>query len=330
MNVLVTGSSGWLGMYLVPRLKALGHRVVGIDPAAGPTTDVVGSIADRALVRKSLKDNEITAIVHAGALHKPHIESHGNQAFIDVNVTGTLNLLEEATAAGSKVDRFVFTSTTSLMISQEIRNARERGARAAHWIDEEMTPLLPRNIYGVSKLAAEHLCRMVAAASGLPTVILRTSRFFPEEDDMSHKIVQSGPNTKANEFLFRRLTVEDAAEAHVVALDRAPQIGFDTFIVSALTPFERSDCEQLMEYAPVVVHHYFPRYREIYARRNWMMFDNIDRVYDSHKAMRRLGFVCRTGFGEVLERLDREPAPDVLFKPVPPHIKQPPSLSAKA
>jgi UDP-glucose 4-epimerase len=323
MNILVTGSSGWLGMYLVPRLKALGHTVVGIDPMPSPTTAIVGSIVNQALVHNILRDNEITAIVHAGALHKPHIVSHGNQAFVDVNVTGTLNLLEEATAAGSKVDRFVFTSTTSLMISQEIREARERGARQAIWIDEEMAPLLPRNIYGVTKLAAEHLCRMVGEACGLPIIVLRTSRFFPEEDDMSHKIIQSGPNTKANEFLFRRLSVEDAAEAHVVALNRAPQIGFDTFIISALTPFEQDDCEQLMEYAPLVVHHYFPRYREIYARRNWMMFDNIDRVYDSHKAMRRLGFVCRTGFGEVLEQLDREASPAVLFKPVPPHIVQP-------
>ena len=50
---------------------------------------------------------------------------------------------------------------------------------------------------------------------------------------MAHAIVQSGENTKANEFLFRRLTVEDAADAHVVALDQAPQLGFDTFIISA-------------------------------------------------------------------------------------------------
>ncbi|MGH7291425.1 MAG: NAD-dependent epimerase/dehydratase family protein, partial [Myxococcota bacterium] len=62
----------------------------------------------------------------------------------------------------------------------------------------------------------------------------------------------------------------------------------------------------LMACAPLVVDRYFPRYREIYARRGWTMFDHIDRVYDSSKAVRRLGFVCRTGFGEILTRLDRE------------------------
>ena len=306
MNILVTGSSGWLGQTLVPRLKRGGHTVIGLDPVPAPTTDLVGTVADRDTVRRAIRGHAIQAIVHAGALHKPHVATHDSSQFVAVNVQGTLNLLEEATAPGSPVDRFVFTSTTSLMISQEIREAHKRGVDRAFWIDEEMSELQPRNIYGVSKLAAEHLCRMVHGASGLPVVILRTARFFPEDDDMAHEIIQSGANTKANEFLFRRLTVEDAAAAHVVALDRATQIGFDTFIISALTPFSPDDCEQLMDYAPLVVHHYFPRYREIYARRGWTMFDYIDRVYDSTKAMRRLGFVCKTDFGDILAQLDRE------------------------
>jgi UDP-glucose 4-epimerase len=306
MNILVTGSSGWLGQTLVPRLKRSGHTVIGLDPVAGDHTDIVGTVADRETVRRAIRDHRIQGIVHAGALHKPHVASHDPQRFIETNVTGTLNLLQEATAEGSTVDRFVFTSTTSLMISQEIRDAHKRGVDSAFWIDEEMNQLEPRNIYGVSKLSAEHLCRMVHGASNLPIIILRTSRFFPEEDDMAHEIIQSGANTKANEFLFRRLTVQDAASAHIVALDRAPQIGFDTFIISALTPFSPDDCEQLMDYAPLVVHRYFPRYREIYARRGWTMFDYIDRVYDSNKAMRRLGFVCQTDFGDILTQLDRE------------------------
>ncbi len=304
MDILVTGSSGWLGQHLVPRLKRGGHTVTGLDPVPGEHTDVVGSVADRDLVRRLLRERRIGAIVHGGALHKPHIATHDGSAFIATNVQGTLNLLEEATARGSTVDRFVFTSTTSLMISQEIRDAQKRGIARAFWIDEEMTPLEPRNIYGVSKLAAEHLCRMVNGTSGLPLVILRTARFFPEEDDMAHEIVQSGPNTKANEFLFRRLTAEDAAEAHVAALDRAPEIGFDTFIVCAPTPFRPEDCEALMADAPRVVDRYHPRWREIYARRGWTMFDRIDRVYDSGKATRALGFSCRTGFADILTSLE--------------------------
>ena len=67
---------------------------------------------------------------------------------------------------------------------------------------------------------------------------------------MAHAIEQSGDNTKANEFLFRRLSVEDAAEAHVAALAKAREVGFDTFIISAMTPFSRQDCRDLIVDAP--------------------------------------------------------------------------------
>ena len=304
MRILVTGSSGWLGQTLVPRLRRDGHDVVGIDPASAPTTQIVGSIEHRALVRAAIRDHDIEAVIHAGALHKPHVETHARSAFLSVNVQGTLNLLEESVAPGAKVNRFVFTSTTSLMISKEIRAGRSGGAKKAVWITEEMAPLLPRNIYGVTKLAAEQFCRLFHELHRLPIVILRTARFFPEEDDMAHAIPQSDANTKANEFLFRRLTVEDAAESHVAALTKAPALGFDTFVVCAKTPFHREDCEQLLHDAPAVVARYFPNYRTIYGRLGWTMFDSIDRVYDSGKASRRLGFTCRTGFGEKLKELE--------------------------
>jgi UDP-glucose 4-epimerase len=263
MNILVTGSSGWLGQTLVPRLLRDGHKVVGLDPEAGPTTTVVGSVVDRPLVHRLIRDNGIEAIVHAAARHKPHIETHDNSEFVAVNVQGTLNLLEESMAPGSTVDRFVFTSTTSLMISQKIRDGKAGGAKEAMWIDETLGPLEPRNIYGVTKRAAEELCRLFNHLHRLPILILRTARFFPEEDDMAHAIEQSGDNTKANEFLFRRLSVEDAAEAHVAALAKAPEIGFDTFIVSAMTPFSPADCRELIVDAPKVVERYFPHYRAL-------------------------------------------------------------------
>ena len=304
MRILLTGSSGWLGQTLAPLLTNQGHDVIGLDPVPSPTTQVVGSIVDRALVRATMRDFGVEAVVHSGALHKPHVETHKRSDFVAVNVQGTLNLLEEAVAPGSKVSRFLLTSTTSLMISKETRAGRAAGATKALWIDEDMAPLLPRNIYGVTKLAAEHLCRLFHETYGLPTLILRTSRFFPEEDDMAHAIAQSAENTKANEPLFRRATVEDIAEAHAIALDKAPELGFDTFIISARTPFSPDDCAELIVDAPAVVARLFPRYREIYARLGWTMFDSIDRVYDSSKAARRLGFVCLTGFAERLRELE--------------------------
>ncbi len=306
MRILVTGSSGWLGAALVPRLEQGGHTVIGLDPRPAATTAIVGSIADRAVVRAVIGDHRIDAVAHGGALHKPNIETHDRADFLGVNVQGTMNLLEEAVAQG--VTRFVFTSTTSLMVSRAIRAA---SAPEAVWLDEDFAAQ-PRNIYGVTKLAAEHLCRLYHEQFGLPVVVLRTARFFPETDDMAHDIAQSGPNTKANEFLFRRLTRDDAVAAHVAALEKAPELGFDVFIVSATPPFAPADRRELMTNAPSVVARYFPDYPALYAARGWTMFDRIDRVYDPSRAAARLGFVCRTGFRQVLDELARGGTPDYL------------------
>ncbi|WP_192255865.1 NAD-dependent epimerase/dehydratase family protein [Mesorhizobium silamurunense] len=303
MRILLTGSSGWLGSALAPRLRGLGHEVIGLDPVPSLETQVPGSIADRDLVMRIVRENGIEAIIHSGALHKPNIEHYENSDFVATNLQGTVNLLDAAVA--SDVPRFIFTSTTSLMISQAIRAGFQGGARKAAWLTEDMSPE-PRNIYGQTKLSAEHLCRLYHVEHRLSVVVLRTARFFPEADDMAHAIEQSDANTKANELLFRRLTVEDAAEAHIAALEKAPQLGFDLFIVSAPTPFRPQDCAELIADAPVVVARCFPDYPRLYARKGWTMFSSIDRVYDPSRARQRLGFVCKTSFADVLAALEAE------------------------
>jgi nucleoside-diphosphate-sugar epimerase len=148
MRVLVTGSSGHLGEALCRVLRADGIDVTGLDLLPSPYTAVVGSIADRRLVRRALEG--IDAVLHAATLHKPHVGSHRRQDFVDTNITGTLTLLEEAVAAG--VRRFVFTSTTSTF-GRALTPAA--GAPAA-WITEDVTPV-PRNVYGETKTPDEDL-----------------------------------------------------------------------------------------------------------------------------------------------------------------------------
>jgi len=293
MRILLTGSTGWLGRHLAPMLRAAGHEVIGMDVAPGPDTRVVGSVADRALVERVMFSHGIESVIHGAALHKPDIVRYPRQAFIDVNVTGTLNLLECAIAAGA--DRFVFTSTTSLMITQAIR---DETSDAAVWLDEGSGPLSPRNIYGVTKRAAEEVCRLVHAETGLPIIVLRTSRFFPEDDDTHRDL--SGENMKANEFLNRRLTVEDCARAHIVALDRAPTIGFATYIASAPTPFSRDDVAELKRDARAVIVRLYPDAAELFAARGWSLPASIGRVYDASAIERGLGFRCATDFAAVL------------------------------
>lgn len=293
MKVLVTGSSGWLGHCMIPLILESEHNPIGLDIAPGQYTDAVGSVADRSFIATVFEEYEIDAVIHAAALHKPDIARYSKQAFIDVNVTGTLNLLEAASKRPNT--RFVFTSTTSLMISQKIREERTSGAV---WLDEEFGPLEPRNIYGVTKLAAEGLCRLYYLEHGLSTVILRTARFFPEEDDSIRDI--SGQNLKANELLYRRATVADMAKAHLAALEKADEIKYGLYIISAPTPFERSDTVELKAKAKSVIARKFPDAESLYAKAGWRLPTSIGRVYDGSRITRELAFSYETDFGDTL------------------------------
>ena len=230
MTILVTGSAGHLGEAIVRILRGRGSAVRGIDLKSSPFTDAVGSIVDAGFVRSQM--DGVTAIIHTATLHKPHVATHSKQDFVDTNVTGTLNLLEAAASAG--VRSFVFTSTTSAFGSQ----LRPEAGQAAVWVTEDLLPV-PKNIYGTTKLMAETLCELFYRERGLPVVALRTSRFFPEDDDdPAMRSAYSLENAQANELLYRRLDIADAVSAHLLAVERGPGIGFGRYIVSATSPFE--------------------------------------------------------------------------------------------
>jgi UDP-glucose 4-epimerase len=295
MRILVTGSAGHLGEGLIRVLREDGVDAVGLDVLSSPYTDILGSIADRATVQRAIEG--VDAVVHAATLHKPHVGSHQRQDFVDTNVTGTLNLLEEAVARG--VGRFVFTSTTSTF-GRALTPAP--GAPAA-WITEDVTPV-PRNIYGATKTAAEDLCELVHRDHGLPCLILRTSRFFPEADDRDEvRAAYEDANLKVNELLYRRVDLADVVGAHRLALDRAPEIGFGRYIISATTPFTRDDLADLRDDAPAVVRRLFGDFERVYAERGWRMFDSIERVYVNERARHELGWAPHYDFGRALELL---------------------------
>jgi nucleoside-diphosphate-sugar epimerase len=295
MRILVTGSSGHLGEALVRTLQGDGNEVVGLDLVASPFTHEVGSIVDRSQVKRCMKGVE--AVIHAATLHKPHLVTHPRQDFVDTNITGTLNLLEEAASVG--VNCFIFTSTTSAFGSA----LRPAASAPAVWVTEDLRPV-PRNIYGVTKRAAEDLCELFHRNYGLACVVLRTSRFFPEEDDReaTRQAYEDG-NVKANEYLYRRVDLEDAVSAHVRALERASSLGWGRYIISATPPFSPADLLELRANAPLVVKRLFPAYETEYTRRGWKMFPSIDRVYVNARARKELGWHPRYDFGYVLDRL---------------------------
>jgi UDP-glucose 4-epimerase len=295
IRVLVTGSAGHLGEALVHTLRDLGHEVIGLDILASPLTTVVGSITDRFCVGRCMSG--VQAVFHAATLHKPHVATHKRQDFVDTNITGTLNLLEEAARAG--VESFVYTSTTSVFGDALVPPA---GAAAA-WITEEVTPV-PKNIYGVTKAAGEDLCQLFHRNQGLACIVLRTSRFFPEEDDNQEvREAYADDNAKVNEYLFRRVDLEDVVSAHVLAANHAPAIGFGRYIISATTPFSPEDLLDLRADAPSVVRRRVPDYEIEYDRRGWKMFPSIDRVYVNARARNELGWQPQYHFPSIIDRL---------------------------
>jgi nucleoside-diphosphate-sugar epimerase len=295
MRALVTGSAGHLGEALVRNLRDSGHEVIGLDVLGSTYTTAIGSIIDRCVVRRCMVG--VGAVFHAATLHKPHVATHSRQDFVDANVTGTLNLLEEAVEAG--VESFVFTSTTSVFGDALTPPA---GVPAA-WVTEDVAPV-PKNIYGATKAAAEDLCQLFHRNHGLACLILRTSRFFPEEDDdQSVREAYQDVNVKANEYLYRRVDIQDAVDVHLLASRLAPAIGFRKYIISATTPFLPEDLAELRGDAPRVVRRRVPEYETEYRRRGWRMFPGIDRVYVNRRARDELGWIPLYDFRYILDRL---------------------------
>jgi nucleoside-diphosphate-sugar epimerase len=295
MRILVTGSSGHLGEALMWVLGDMGIDAVGLDLVPSERTQIVGPITDRPLLRRSL--DGVDAVIHTATLHQPHIATHSRSDFIGTNVTGTLAVLEESAAAGVKA--LVYTSTTSTFG----RALQPSSDRPAVWVTEDLVPQ-PRNVYGTSKVAAEDLCELVHRDTGLPCLVLRTARFFPESDDQDSYRSYGDLNLKVNELLYRRIDLVDVVEAHLLAIERAPQLGFGRYILSATSPFQPRHLVRLRHDAPGVVAELFPGYEDIYGRFGWSMLPSIDRVYVNQRARVDLGWEPRYDFASALDRLD--------------------------
>ncbi|MFK8048378.1 MAG: NAD-dependent epimerase/dehydratase family protein [Halioglobus sp.] len=295
MKILVTGSSGHLGEALVRTLSLDPElEIIGLDIKASPYTTVVGSVSEERLVAECMKG--VNLVYHTATLHKPHVATHSKQDFVCTNVSGTLTLLEAAVENG--VPDFVFTSTTSVF-GDALRPA---AGKPAAWVTED-TQSVPKNIYGVTKTAAEELCRLFHRMYGLNCIILRASRFFAEEDDNpSKRQSYTDANIKANEYLYRRIELEDVVNAHIRAAERAIDIGFGRYIVSATTPFVPDDIVLLNTDAIEVVRRRLPKAFDILESLGWKMFDRIDRVYVNEAARLDLGWTPKYDFNHVLER----------------------------
>lgn len=304
MRYLVTGSAGHLGEALVRHLRDLNADVVSVDILSSPFTTNVGSISDPEFVKACMSGVDV--VLHAATLHKPHVISHTRQQFVDTNITGTLTLLEEAVIAGCKA--FLFTSTTSVYGDTL---EPKLSSDPAVWITEDSIPSC-KNIYGVTKLAAEDMCQLFHRNHpGISCMVLRTSRFFPEGDDVPSAYADD--NDKANEYLSRRAEISDIVSAHMLGVEKlvaaaanGGKAEFRKYIISATTPFSREDALELRHNMPSVVNKYFPGFQKLYARADWKMYPGIGRVYDNTRARVELGWVPKYDFQYVLSIIERQ------------------------
>jgi nucleoside-diphosphate-sugar epimerase len=143
---LVTGSSGFVGRAVMARLAAAGHRAIGLDPRPSASTRAVDDLSDRTRLRDLIARETITHIIHAGGVSGPMVMADDPVGVLAINVTGSLNLLNEAIAGGVKT--FVYCSSVAA-----IGNYYEPEP-----IGEDY-PMRPASTYGCSKAAMDYVLR---------------------------------------------------------------------------------------------------------------------------------------------------------------------------
>ena len=254
-RVLVTGGAGFIGSHIVDKLVEIQFEVSVVDDLStgrignlesyvglGKVRFFEGDIRDGELVKKLVSD--VDAVVHLAAAVSVPFSVENPALTNDVNVNGTLNLLNAC--ANAHVKRFVFISSCAVY-----------GEPCYLPINEEH-PTQPLSPYAVSKLAAEAYRDVFGKVYGLPTVILRLFNVYgprQREDDaysgvitkfVNHLIhgkplVIYGDGEQTRDFVH----VEDVVEAVLLALENEKAVG-ETFNVGSGKPTSINELAKLV------------------------------------------------------------------------------------
>lgn len=220
MKIIVTGGSGFLGSHMIPALEAVGHTILNIDirePKHVEVETVVADILDKPKMMEIIKDAD--AVLHLAGLIEAGESVKDPQTFIDVNISGTVNVLEAMKANG--INTILFSSSAA--VYGEPKNIP---------ITED-DPTMPINPYGMTKLAMEGLISSYVKAHGMTGVALRYFNLYgpkehhePESHAMPRFIKQiyNGEEVTvygSGEHQRDYIHVKDIADAHLKALDYA-------------------------------------------------------------------------------------------------------------
>lgn len=212
MNVLLTGGSGLLGRTLTPMLIENGFNVTHYDlhdPEDGQPF-IQGDLLDAEAIQRASSGQDV--IMHIAALHGPHWREAGDARGFTVNVQGTQNVL--TAAVQNDVKRVIFTSS--------IWATGHGNGTPTLPIDENMHRE-PRELYGLTKILNEHMCRYFSANTELSTIVLRPGGIRPAD--------LFDPRNPG--YLIGCVDVRDVAQAHRLALNLPADVAHEVFIVTA-------------------------------------------------------------------------------------------------
>jgi UDP-glucose 4-epimerase len=242
MKILITGGLGRVGSMVSARLQT-SHEVVILDAAEpgsrelGEASYFRGSVSDAEAVTQAM--HGVDAVVHLAALFKYFPERHRD--FVEVNYRGTFNVLEAAVKCG--VGKVILAS--SICAYGFIFWARKQIPEYFP-IDEEH-PTHPNDLYGLTKLQGEQLCRAYAERYGLQAVALRLATvWFPADLDHTRRYFEWLKNPElAINHIWNYVDARDVAQAVDLALAyEGPP--FDVFNIGADEVAARVDSMELV------------------------------------------------------------------------------------
>jgi UDP-glucose 4-epimerase len=268
-KIVITGSSGRIGRALYWKL-CQHYNVVGIDISPSSTTSKIVDIRDYEQLLRSFEG--VDTIFHVAALHAPHVGIASEKDFYHINVNATEKICRAALESG--VSQIVFTSTTALY------GYANYGTGNAVWVNEQTIPE-PKTIYHKTKLEAENVMKEYSEKN-LAVSVIRMSRCFPEPAQMM-----------AVYRLHRGVDYRDVADAHVLAGELKKNKKFDIYLISADTPFLKTDCQLLFENPEAVIRKRHPLLAKEFDHRGWKFPESIDRVHDSSYSRKILGWRCK-------------------------------------
>jgi UDP-glucose 4-epimerase len=287
MKVLITGAGGNLGRVLAPALAEKGHEPVLLDyrDIETPYEFIQDDIRDPEVMNRAAQN--IDAIVHGAALHGIHVSKYTVDDFWELNVTGTQYVYQAAVKNG--VPKIIFCSTMG--VYGDGTSSREHTYTAI----TEQSPLLPRNIYGLSKKLGEELAGYYYRKHKVRTVSMRLGMFVPQDFILyGFRLLKGGVDDR------------DVATAFLLALENE-EIELDAFNIMSEVPFTLEDEEELVAHPEKVIEKYYSGAGDVLQQKGISVDEFMGRwrriYWPIDKAKKELGFRPKYNFDGFLKAL---------------------------